>query len=143
MFTGCNSQNTSYETERFHQEINDFCDQIKEIDQSINSISNITMDESGLNTATETLMQNLDILKDEFIKFSNLDFPEEYDYLEQIADESADYMNEAVKAYHKAYEEKYTSSMEEYAQENYKRAYKRLQIIIDILNGKEPDTKID
>lgn len=141
MLTGCNKDNVDYEMTKFHGEINDFCDNLKEIDSSINQITNITADEQGLKTATTTLMRNLDLLKDEFAKFSNLDFPTEYDYLEKLADESYDYMNEAVNAYRKTYQENYTSSMEEYAQENYKRAYKRVQIIIDVLNGKEPDTE--
>lgn len=140
MLTGCNKDNVDYEMTKFHGEINDFCDNLKEIDSSINQINNITADEQGLKTATTTLMRNLDLLKDEFAKFSNLDFPTEYDYLEKLADEAYDYMTEAVNAYRKTYQENYTSSMEEYAQENYKRAYKRVQIIIDVLNGKEPDT---
>ena len=58
-----------------------------------------------------------------------------------ICKEAYDYMTEAVNAYRKTYQENYTTSMEEYAQENYKRAYKRVQIIIDVLNGKESDTQ--
>lgn len=141
MLTGCNKDNVDYEMTKFHREINDFCDNLKEIDSSINQITNISADEQGLKTATTALLENLDLLKDEFAKFSNLDFPTEYDYLEKLADEAYDYMTEAVNAYRKTYQENYTSSMEEYAQENYKRAYKRVQIIIDVLNGKEPDTE--
>ena len=140
MLTGCNKDNVDYEMTKFHGEINDFCDNLKEIDSSINQITNISADEQGLKTATTALLENLDLLKDEFAKFSNLDFPTEYDYLEKLADEAYDYMTEAVNAYRKTYQENYTSSMEEYALENYKRAYKRVQIIIDVLNGKEPDT---
>lgn len=140
MLTGCNKDNVDYEMTKFHGEINDFCDNLKEIDSSINQITNISADEQGLKTATTALLENLDLLKDEFAKFSNLDFPTEYDYLEMLADEAYDYMTEAVNAYRKTYQENYTSSMEEYAEENYKRAYKRVQIIIDVLNGKEPDT---
>lgn len=139
LLTGCGKQQ-DIELTRFSNEINDFCDNIKEIDASINEISNITTDEAGLEAATEDLLYNLDLLKDEFAKFSNLDFPEEYDYLEEIADEASDYMTEAVNAYHKTYGNDYTASMEEYAQENYARAYKRVRIIIDVLNGKEPTT---
>lgn len=141
MLTGCNKKNNDIEISAFHEEINAFCDVLKEIDTSINQITNITADEQGLQAATTSLMDNLDNLKDEFAKFSNIDFPTEYDYLEKLADESYDYMTEAVNAYRKTYQENYTTSMEEYAQENYKRAYKRVQIIIDVLNGKEPDTQ--
>ena len=140
MLTGCNKENNDFEMTRFHAEVNEFCDNLKEIDSSINQITNITADEQGLQEATTELLNNLDRLKDEFAKFSNLDFPAEYDYLEKLSDEAYDYMTEAVNAYRKTYQENYTTSMEEYAQENYKRAYKRVQIIIDVLNGKESDT---
>ena len=136
-FTGCKNTQNNAELFRFHKEIDTFCNNIKEIDSSINAISNISADEDGLKQATSELLNQLDLLKDEFLKFSNIDFPEEYDYLEKIADESADYMTEAVNAYHKTYEDNYTVSMEEYALENYGRAYKRVRVIIDVLNGKE------
>lgn len=141
MLTGCNKNNNDLEMTRFYAEINDFCDNLKEIDTSINQITNITADEAGLKNATKILMSHLDTLKDEFTKFSNIDFPEEYDYLEKVADEAADYMTEAVNTYHKTYEENYTASMEEYAHENYKRAYKRVQVIIDVLNGNDPNAQ--
>ena len=134
---GCSSQKDAAFS-KLESEINDFCDNILEIDSAINKISNITADEAGLKKATEELMLNLDILKDEFVKFSNIDFPEEYDYLEEIADEASDYMTEAVNSYHTVYEDNYTESMEEYAKENYSRAYKRVQIILDVLNGEYP-----
>lgn len=137
LLTGCSNQNDTAII-KLEGEINNFCDKIIEIDTSINKITNITADEEGLKSATTDLMHNLDMLKDEFVKFSNIDFPEEYDYLEEIADEASDYMTEAVKSYHTAYEDNYTESMEEYAQENYSRAYKRVQIIIDVLQGKYP-----
>ncbi len=136
--TSCNS-NTDYETTRFHAEINSFCDNIKEIDESINKITNITADEEGLKEATKSLMNQMDRLKDEFTKFANMDFPTEYDYLEKLADEAGSYMTEAVSAYHKTYEDNYTESMEDYAQQNYSRAYKRVQFIIDTINGKDPN----
>ncbi len=137
MLTGCNNENI--ETTRFRSQINSFCDNIKEIDASINEITNITADEEGLKEATKTLMNHMDRLNVEFAQFANMDFPTEYDYLEQMADEAGSYMTEAVKAYHITYEDNYTASMEDYAQQNYSRAYKRVQFIIDILNGKDPN----
>lgn len=138
MLTGC-SNKENLEMTRFRSQINSFCDNIKEIDSSINEISNITADEDGLKEATKTLMNHMDRLNEEFTKFADMDFPAEYDYLEQMADEAGSYMTEAVNAYHKAYDGNYTESMEDYAQQNYSRAYKRIQFIIDILNGKDPN----
>ncbi len=138
MLTGCNNKE-SLEMTRFRSQINSFCDNIKEIDASINEITNISADEDGLKEATKTLMSHMDRLNTEFTNFANMDFPTEYDYLEQMADEAGSYMTEAVNAYHKTFEDNYTASMEGYAQQNYSRAYKRVHLIIDILNGKDPN----
>ncbi len=118
----------------FIDEMNSFCTNISDIDSSINKITNITADEAGLKTATTELLYYLDMLDDQFKKFSNIDFPAEYDSLESIADEASEYMSEAVRSYHIVYEENYSESMEEYANENYSRAYKRVQHIINIIN---------
>ncbi len=139
LLTGCGQEN--HELNKFQDDVNAFCDKIVEIDASMNKITNITADEAGLATATTELLNNLELLKDEFVKFSNLDFPEEYDYLEELADEAGDYMAEAYKSYEIVYKDNYTSSMEDYAKENYSRAYKRIQIIVDVLQGKEPNTQ--
>ncbi|MBQ9140381.1 MAG: hypothetical protein IJX63_01125 [Lachnospiraceae bacterium] len=137
MLTGCSSEDPAMT--KFQNEMNDFCDNLKNIDTSINQITNITADEAGLAAATDDLLYQLDKLDDEFAKFSNIDFPTDYDYLEQYADEASDYMTEAVKSYHTVYEDNYTVSMEEYAKENYSRAYKRVQIILDVLHGQDPN----
>ncbi len=138
LLTGCGQNN--HELDKFQEEVNDFCDKIVEIDTAMNKISNVTADEAGLEVATTELLNNLELLKDEFVKFSNVDFPEEYDYLEDLADEASDYMSEAFNSYKKTYKENYTESMEEYARENYSRAYKRIQVIVDSLQGKYPNT---
>ena len=132
--TGCGSE-VDTELIKLESEINTFCDRVVQIDTAINQITNITLDEAGLETATSELMHNLDMLKDEFVKLSNIDFPEEYTYLETLADEASDYMTEAVKSYHTVYEENYNESMEAYAQENYSRAYKRVKLILNALQG--------
>ena len=70
-----------------------------------------------------------------------MDFPEEYDYLEEMADEAGDYMTEAVNTYHKLYgtDAGYNVTLEEYANENYARAYKRIKVIVALLRGETPD----
>ncbi len=133
LLCGCGESpavNTKFETD-----INTFCTNVSDIDLAINQITNQTVDEKGLETATAELLSYLDLLNDEFKKLASIDFPEEYDYLEAVADEASDYMSEAVKSYHTTYEDNYTESMEAYAKENYSRAYKRLQYILNTLNG--------
>lgn len=138
LLTGCGNDPA---LSGFAREMNNFCDNLYQIDTEINSIQNISADEAGLKDATDKLLHNLELLDDEFKKFASIDFPTQYDYLEEIADEAGEYMTEALKAYQNAYEDGYTESMEEYAHENYARAYKRVQFILDVLHGKDPNAK--
>lgn len=126
---------------KFINEFNTFCTNVSDIDASINKLENLQADEEGVEKATETLMNYLDMLDDEFRKLSNIDFPEEYDTLEPLADEASEYMTEAVRSYRIAYEDEYSESMEEYAGNNYSRAYKRVQYMINILNGTSDDNQ--
>lgn len=121
---------------KFNNEINEFCDNISTIDAKINAI-NVEAEENSLRYATSDLLSYLDELEIEFMKFSNLDFPEEFDYLEDMAKEAGTYMTEAVASYHKAYEDGYNESMEEYARENYSRACKRVQLALALLRGED------
>lgn len=129
---GCGKAPTA--NTKFANDMNSFCTNVSDIDLAINKIKNETGDEAGLKAAKKDLLYYLDRLNDEFKKFSNIDFPTEYDNLETIADEAAEYMAEAVRSYHIVYEEDYSESMETYAKENYSRAYKRVQHIINTIN---------
>lgn len=120
------------ELAQFRKKVDAFCTKISEIDSSIN---NIDAQSEG---ATTELLTYLDDLDSAFQSFAQLDFPEEFDYLENLADESSEYMTEAVKSYHDAYGGTYDEYTAEYAKQNYSRAYKRIQIIISFLHGEEP-----
>lgn len=125
---------TDPETVKFKTEIDDFCTSISEIDTAINSL------DAESETAVKELLAYLDELDLKFQYFAKLDFPEEFDYLESLADESGAYMTEAVKSYHEVYSNNsYNETTAEYAKENYSRAYKRVQIIITFLHGEEPE----
>lgn len=129
---GCGSASTG--NTKFINEMSTFCTNISDIDAAINKIENVTGDETGLAKAKKDLLYYLDILNDEFKKFANIDFPDEYNNMESIADEASEYMSEAVRCYHIIYEDNYSDSMENYAKENYSRAYKRVQHIINVIN---------
>jgi len=121
------------ELTQFKNNIEKFCTDISEIDTAINSI-----DASSENAVGE-LLSCLDELDEVFQGFAELDFPEKFDYLEEIADQSSYYMTEAVSSYHMAYgENSYDENIAAYARENYSRAYKRIQIIITFLHGEKP-----
>ena len=134
--TAC-GQNEDESYSQFKEEIDSFCVSISTIDSQINNIDTSSAD------YIDELLSSLDSLDDEFEKFSSLDFPDEYNYLEATADEASAYMKEAVKSFHEAFtNEKYNeetfTAQYKYARENYSRAYKRIQIIITFLHGEEP-----
>ncbi len=117
----------------FRKNMDNFCTRISEIDSSINGI------DPDAASATEELLTYLDELDLVFQSFAGMDFPDEFNYLENLADESSKYMTEAVKSYHDAFSmDSFDSYTAEYARENYSRAYKRVQIIISFLHGEEP-----
>lgn len=131
MLTACGEDP---ELAHFRRSIDDFCTKVSEIDTSINSI------DAQSDNATSELLSYLDELDIVFQSFAELDFPEEFDYLEDLADESSEYMTEAVSSYHTAYgSDTYDQYAAEYARQNYSRAYKRVQIIITLLHGEKPD----
>lgn len=121
------------ELAQFKNNIEDFCTKVSEIDAEINSI-----DASSENAVSE-LLSCLDCLDDTFQKFAALDFPDEFSYLKETADQAGEYMSEAVASYHEAYQNhSYDEATAAYAKENYARAYKRIQIILSFLHGEEP-----
>ena len=122
------------ELAHFKNSMNDFCEKVADIDASINNI------DATEENAPDKLLTYLDELDLVFQSLGRLDFPEEFDYLEPIADEAGSYMTEAVKSYHEAYQDdSYHAPTANYADQNYSRAYKRVQIILDFLQGKTPD----
>lgn len=128
---GCGSKP---ELAKFKKEMDAFCTRISELDTSINSIDTQT------DSYTTELLGYMDELDTEFQDFAQVDFPEEFDYLESLADEAGEYMSVAVENYHDAYSgSSYNEYTAEYAFQNYSRAYKRIQIIITFLHGEQPD----
>lgn len=122
------------ELTKFKSEIDTFCTNISELDTSINQI------DASSDNATQQLLEYLDTLDSEFQVLATIDFPTEFDYLEDLAKEASEYMTEAVSSYHEAYSNgSYNEYTAEYAHENYSRAYKRVQIIITFLHGETPE----
>lgn len=121
------------ELTQFRNSMESFCTEISQIDTAINSI------DASSEGAVAELLLCLDNLEKAFQGFAELDFPEEFDYLEEIADQAGDYMSTAVSSYHDAYGgDSYDEYTAAYASENYSRAYKRVQIIITFLHGETP-----
>lgn len=124
------------ELTKFKGEIDAFCTQISEIDASINEI------DSQSETASEDLLSNLDKLDDAFKVLGNITVPEEFSYIEEVADKASEHMTEAVALYHEAFSNNsYNEYTAEYAKEYYQRAYKYVNVIIDLLRGEKPDVE--
>lgn len=115
---------------KFKNDVNSFCNSLSVIDTSMNSI------DASSDNAPAQLLGYLDEVDRRFQEFAALDFPEDYDYLEPLADEASEYMTEAVEYYHLSYSNgSYNEYTAEYAQENYSRAIKRIKIILAFLRG--------
>lgn len=134
LFAGCSADP---EITQFKNDLDAFCENVAELDESINSIDVKSTD------ATTLALGYLDKLNVAFQQFAEMDFPEEYDYLESLADEAGDYMTEAVNSYHTLYEaESYDEDTAAYARENSARAFKRVQVILDVLQGEYMDENV-
>lgn len=124
---GCGSDP---ELTQFKNDLDTFCENVAELDESINNI------DPEADNATTLALGYLDKLDKEFQNFAEMDFPEDYDYLEPLADEAGSYMTEAVKSYHSIYDNNtYDEDTDAYARENSARAFKRVQVILDVLQG--------
>ena len=132
MLFGCGKDSKK---EAFEADFMEFCDKVAEIDANIKAIN-----PDDENAPTE-LLSSLDTLGELFNKMSTMKFPQEYDYLVTLAEESGQFMNLAVENYHTAFEsEVYDEESANLANEYYARAYKRLKYMITFMQGEIPDS---
>ena len=121
----------------FKEEMNHFYTEVSAIESAINSI-----DEQSEN-AVSTLLINLEQMSVQFQQLAELEVPEEFISIEELADDATDYMYEAVRLYGEAYEEDYVSdSLIQAAAENYESAMKRINYIAVLLQGEIPEDAI-
>ena len=119
---------------QFEKDMEVFCAKLSNLDTQINNI------DPTADNATELLLDNLDELDRAFKTLADMDFPEKFDYLESIADESSQFMTTAVENYHLAYgNDSYDEYEANYARANYERANKRVKIILSFLHGETPE----
>jgi hypothetical protein len=138
ILTACGG-NDDDEISRFKDEVDTFCLSISDLGTKIDNV------DAESETAIEEILGYIDEMDEEFKSFAEVDFPEQFDYLESIADEASEYMSTAAESFRDAYtNEEYDEEMfkaeYEYARENEARAYKRIQIIITILHGESPES---
>lgn len=128
---GCGKNAT---LENYKANMNQFFENIKVIDSSINSI------DANSETATSQLLTLLDTMDTSFAQMASLEVPDSFPGVEQLADEASSYMTEAVSYYHQAFDgEIYDANSADIARQNYERANVRIQYIITILHGDIPE----
>lgn len=117
---------------KFQNDIDSFCNEVAQIDANINNI------DAQSETAKDELLTYLDQLDQAFKVFAEISAPEEYAYVEGLADEASSYMTTAVQSYHEAFGNgSYNEYTAEYAKENYERAYKRVTVVLQLLHGED------
>lgn len=130
LLTGC-GKNT--ELENYKANMNQFFENVKIFDASINAI------DPNSETAVSELLALLDSMNTSFAQMASLEVPEGFPGVDQLADEASSYMAEAVSYFHQAYDGEYNPSLEDVARQNYERANVRLQYILSILHGDIPE----
>lgn len=128
--TGCGKD---AELENYKANINQFFENIKVIDASINAI------DPNSETAVSDLLNLLDSMNTSFEQMASLNVPSGFPGVEELADEASEYMTEAVSYYHQAYEGEYDAALADVAYQNYERANVRFQYIVSILHGDIPE----
>lgn len=127
--TGCGEDP---KLEKFRNDMDSFCQDISEIDTNINNI------DASSESARDELLGYLDQLDQSFKVLADMSVPEEFSYIEELADEASSYMTTAVASYHEAYSNNsYNEYTAEYARENYERACKRVTVMIKLLHGEK------
>ena len=123
LFTGCGKKNQ--ELENYKANMNQFFENIKVYNDSINSI------DPQSDTAVSDLLALLDSMDTSFAQMASLTVP---------AAEASENMSQAVSYYHQAFEgEEYDASLADVAKQYYDRANVRLQYIVSILHGDIPE----
>ena len=132
MLTGCGKNE---ELENYKANMNQFFENVRVFDSSINAIQNPESDE-----AVAELLSLLDSMDASFQQMASLEVPDHFPGVDELADDASMYMSEAVSYYHMAYEGGgFDASLEDAARQNYIFANKRLQYIVSILHGDIPE----
>lgn len=131
VMTGCGNKDA--ELENYKANMNQFFENVRLFDSSINAI------DPDSETAVSELLAWLDSMDTSFAQMASLEVPDGFPGVEELADEASSCMSEAVSYYHLAYEGEYNASYEEAARQNYARANEMLQYIVSIFHGDIPE----
>lgn len=119
--------------DRFYSEMEEFTRKAEEDFSALNAV------DPDSETAVEDMLAAMDELAVTFQELSDMEVPDEFSSIEDLADDAGSYMKEAASLYHEAYADgTYAANVAEAAQENYKRAVKRMEYISIVLQGEMP-----
>lgn len=131
IFSGCGEKE---ELTVFKEQISNFYTDVSALETEMNSIK------EDSENAVSTLLVSLEQMSEQFQKLADLEVPAEFISVEELADDAASYMYEAVRLYGEAYEDDYVSdSLIQAASDNYESAMKRINYIAILLQGEIPE----
>ena len=118
----------------FKENMDTFYTEVSAIETAMTAIEEESED------AVDSLLFQMEQMKSQFDLLADFDVPQEFISVEELADDAAGYMSEAVRLYGEAYEEDYISdAMIQAAAENYDSAMKRINYIAVLLQGEIPE----
>ena len=128
---GCGNKATE-ELDVYKASMETFFDNIAYLDAEINAL------DGQSDSDVEKLLNYLDTLDQQMVQMSELEVPEEFANVDELADEASQNMTMAVSYFHQAYEgETFNQNYADAAFEYYSRATLRINYIIKILHGEE------
>lgn len=129
--TGCGEDDA---LDAYQADMETFFGHIEEFDENINAI------DVGQEDYVAQLLEYLDALNEEVAWMAELEVPEQFSVVDNLADEASENMGQAVSYFHMAYEgEEFNPNYEEAAREYYERANIRIQYIVMLLHGEIPE----
>lgn len=130
---GCSKKDE--QLENYKSEMQAFTERVTEI---VTAIDNIDV---SSDTRREELLGYLDELDEEFTNMGNLEVPQQFASVEELADDASANLSKSVALYHQAFDnvENYDSQFVEAALEYWNRAFKRIEYIGILLQGELPD----
>lgn len=129
--TGCGEDEA---LNNYQKDMETFFEHMAEFDENMNAI------DIGQEDYVTQLLSYLDALDAEVAWMAELEVPEQFSVVDDLADEASENMRQAVSYFHMAYEaEEFNPNYEEAAREYYKRANLRIQYIIMLLHGEIPE----
>ena len=129
--TGCAGQ-TNEELESYKESMTKFYNELSGYNDAIN---NIDPNSEG---AKSELLGYLDNMNESYKTMAQVQIPEEFSGISDIAVEAADYMQMADEFYHQAYDNDFDEESEALASQYYQRANNRVLVMLQVLHGEVP-----